>query len=123
MHSDGRERRETLLRIIEEKRTLLEKPGVERESEPAFKELCRFYREAGRRDSHDTRLCVFTGAGVSVMKTGRFGTPGWIELLGGVYQKIIAEAEGKNNFPPFSQLKEEGKSAWDICCLFSGENR
>ena len=112
MNAEDKERMSILKRIIEERRLVLEQSGVLRESQSSFEKLRQCYRCATRDDTCDTRLCVFTGAGVSFMKEGQYETPGWMNLLESIHEKIYSHP--KHNYPSFARLQEMYKSPWDI---------
>ncbi len=95
-----------LVPIKEGGRYLSQGLRITRDSRKTFGQLCRRYAIAGNTAGQDTRLCVFTGAGVSFIARNRYRTPVWRDLLKEVYDSLAPFRI------PYSRLKR--RSPWSI---------
>jgi len=82
------------------------------EAEQGLNKLCAIYSEEG------SRICVFTGAGVSFIKTKKYKTPGWWDLLGDIYESLGQRLEGKTDCSSFPDLKREYPDPWKMADFF-----
>lgn len=76
------------------------------QSKEELNQLCEVY-------SNET-ICVFTGAGVSFVKSKKYRTPGWWEFLADIYESIESKRGQRNQRLSFEILKKDNPHPWEM---------
>jgi gluconate kinase len=63
-------------------------------------------------------VCVFTGAGVSFVKSKKFKTSGWWTFLEDIYEDIQSSIKKRRHMLDFEMLKKKYPHPWDIADFF-----
>jgi hypothetical protein len=77
-------------------------------AEHRLDELCAVY------SNENDRMCVFTGAGVSLIKTSKYIAPDWWGLLKDVYSLLCVSQEWNRKYSSFEDLKREYSDPWKM---------
>lgn len=74
-----------------------------------FRQLCEVYS--------NEKICVFTGAGVSFVKSKKHRTPGWWEFLEDIYESTQSKHSRGNHGQSFNILRKDNPRPWDMADL------